>query len=260
MNFLSNICMTCKTERKRTVRLMEIQGKVVCPVCELEKDNRKLEQEMNVFRNEQEQKRRKSVFYDKSLIKDETIKLARFSTFRVECEEDERNYALAKQALTDYLNGISFNLILVGKVGAGKSHLAYSIAYEMNENGTGTVLYVSVYELFDAIRSTFNGKSEESEHSIIEFLTSVGLLVIDDLGAELGDMDADDLKATAFVNRVLSKVFDGRQGKQTIITTNLTGKAITRSYDGRIVSRMFNDYRYIEFKETKDKRIRELPF
>lgn len=261
MIFLSDICLVCKEQRERNVRLMKIQGEVVCPVCKLEEDNRQLEKEMNVFRDEQEQRWRKSVFLDRSLIKDEMIKFARFSTFEAECEEDEENYKKAKQALEDYMNNVRFNLILAEKVGAGKSHLVYSIAYETNENGSGTVLYVSVSEnLFDYIRSTFSGQSEESEHSIINFLVSVDLLIIDDLGAELGDMDAHDIKATAFVNRVLFKIFDGRQGKQTIITTNLTGKAIKKSYAERTVSRMFNNYRHIEFKNTRDKRRKELPF
>ncbi|PGQ37312.1 ATP-binding protein, partial [Bacillus thuringiensis] len=141
-------------------------------------------------------------------------------------------------ALTDYLNDIRFNLILVGKVGAGKSHIAYSIAHEMNEQSSDKVMYVTSSELFDYIRSTFNTQSCETEHSITNMLISMDLLVIDDLGAELGDMDINDLKATAFVNRVLFKLFDGRQGKKTIITTNLTGEAIIKAYDERVTSRM----------------------
>ncbi|KXY42427.1 hypothetical protein COF04_04010 [Bacillus toyonensis] len=260
MNFLSDTCLICKQERKRMVRLMEIQGETICPVCRLEEENRRLEKEMNVFRYEKEERKRKSIFYDHSLIKDETIKLARFSTFISECEEDENNLILAKKALTDYLNDIRFNLILVGKVGAGKSHIAYSIAHEMNEQSSNKVMYVTSSELFDYIRSTFNTQSCETEHSITNMLISMDLLVIDDLGAELGDMDINDLKATAFVNRVLFKLFDGRQGKKTIITTNLTGEAIIKAYDERVTSRMFNTYRHVEFKKTRDKRKRKLPF
>ncbi|WP_204101007.1 ATP-binding protein [Bacillus mycoides] len=260
MNFLSDTCLICKQERKRMVRLMEIQGETICPVCRLEEENRRLEKEMNVFRYEKEERKRKSIFYDHSLIKDETIKLARFSTFISECEEDENNLILAKKALTDYLNDIRFNLILVGKVGAGKSHIAYSIAHEMNEQSSDKVMYVTSSELFDFIRSTFNTQSCETEHSITNMLISMDLLVIDDLGAELGDMEINDLKATAFVNRVLFKLFDGRQGKKTIITTNLTGEAIIKAYDERVTSRMFNTYRHIEFKKTRDKRKRKLPF
>ncbi|HFR4167255.1 MULTISPECIES: ATP-binding protein [Bacillus] len=260
MNFLSETCVICNQERKRIVRLMEIQGETICPVCRLEEENRRLEKEMNVFRYEKEERKRKSIFYDQSLIKDETIKLARFSTFISECEEDEKNLILAKKALTDYLNDIRFNLILVGKVGAGKSHIAYSIAHEMNEQSSDKVMYVTSSELFDYIRSTFNTQSCETEHSITNMLISMDLLVIDDLGAELGDMDINDLKATAFVNRVLFKLFDGRQGKKTIITTNLTGEAIIKAYDERVTSRMFNTYRHIEFKKTRDKRKRKLPF
>lgn len=69
---------------------MKINGEIVCPVCKLSEDNQKLEAEMHVFRDEKEQRKRKSMFYDKSLIKDETIKLARFSNFKSDCEEDEK--------------------------------------------------------------------------------------------------------------------------------------------------------------------------
>ena len=112
--------------------------------------------------------------------------------------------------------------------------------------------------LDDLISDLF--QKPENQTGISKNLLTVDLLVIDDLGAELGDMDAADPKATAFVNRVLFKVFDGRQGKKTIITTNLTGEAVMKAYDERITSRMFNTYRHIEFKFTRDKRKRKLPF
>ncbi len=57
MNFLSETCVICNQERKRIVRLMEIQGETICPVCRLEEENRRLEKEMNVFRYEKEEKK-----------------------------------------------------------------------------------------------------------------------------------------------------------------------------------------------------------
>lgn len=84
-------------------------------------------------------------------------------------------------------------------------------------------------------------------------------MIVDDLGAELGALDTNT-KATNFINRVLFDVFDGRQGKSTIFTTNLTGERLEGAYDERIVSRIFNNFRAIVFKDTKDYRRKALPF
>lgn len=86
------------------------------------------------------------------------------------------------------------------------------------------------------------------------------MLIVDDLGAELGALYANT-KATNFINRVLFDVFDGRQeGKSTIFTTNLTGERLEGAYEERIVSRIFNNFRAIVFKDTKDFRRKVLPF
>lgn len=46
----------------------------------------------------------------------------------------------------------------------------------------------------------------------------------------------------------------------TIFTTNLTGERLEGAYDERIVSRIFNNFRAIVFKDTKDYRRKALPF
>jgi DNA replication protein DnaC len=48
--------------------------------------------------------------------------------------------------------------------------------------------------------------------------------------------------------------------KSTIFTTNLTGERLEGAYDERIVSRIFNNFRAIVFKDTKDYRRKALPF
>lgn len=73
-------------------------------------------------------------------------------------------------------------------------------------------------------------------------------MIIDNLEAELGALDVN-AKAKNLINRVLFDVFDGRQGKSTIFTTNLTGKRLDEAYDERIVSWILNNFRTITFKE-----------
>ncbi|SCM98204.1 Protein of unknown function [Bacillus cereus] len=64
-------------------------------------------------------------------------------------------------------------------------------------------------ELLRKIKSTFSKDSTLTEGAIIRGLVRAEVLIVDDLGAELGALDANT-KATNFINRVLFDVFDGR--------------------------------------------------
>lgn len=147
---------------------------------------------------------------------------------------------------------------MAGNCEAGKTHLAYAIVDQLAGVGK-SVVFVTVGELLRKIKSTFSKDSTLTEDAIIRSLVNAEVLIVDDLVAELGALDANT-KATNFINRVLFDVFDGRQGKSTIFTTNLTGKRLDEAYGERIVSRILNNFRTITFKETKDYRRKALPF
>lgn len=251
-------CDICYVERKRKVSLMKIMGNIVCPVCELDKDHKKLEKQIN---DEYRENKRK-VLYNRSMIADNTILAATFDTFIPETEEDHKNLALAKEMADDLKDDILFNLIMVGKTGAGKSHLSYSICREVNETSEKPkeVLFISLGLLFTKIKASFDDDTLPTEAFFVELLKRVDVLVLDDLGMELGNIDDEKVKATPFVSRVLNAVLDGRQDKRTIITTNLTGERLTKIYDDRTISRMFRNYRFIKFENTRDKRKVQLPF
>lgn len=126
------------------------------------------------------------------MIADSNIKKANFDNYKPTSEEGAKNLELAKVIATDYLNEKVFNTIMAGNCGAGKS-----------------VVFVTVGELLRKIKSTFNKDSSLTEDSIIRSLVRAEVLIVDDLGAELGALDANT-KATNFINRVLFDVFDGR--------------------------------------------------
>lgn len=192
------------------------------------------------------------------MIADSNIKKANFDNYQPTSNEGAKNLELAKVIATDYLNGKIFNKIMAGNCGAGKTHLAYAIAHQLAGAGK-SVVFVTVGELLRKIKSTFSKDSTLTEDAIIRGLVRAKVLIVDDLGAELGALDANT-KATNFINRVLFDVFDDRQGKSTIFTTNLTGKRLDEAYDERIVSRILNNFRTIKFEETKDYRRKALPF
>jgi DNA replication protein DnaC len=130
----------------------------------------------------------------------------------------------------------------------------------LNETRSCSCLFVSVDEMMRLIRGSINDKSSiYTESYFVDLLSKVDYLGLDDLGAESGSSETDK-SASDFTQRVLNAVTTARQDKSTITTTNLSGQKMRQMYDGRIVSRLLKNPRFIVFKETKDKRISGIPF
>ena len=264
MIFLSDTCdkhryFKDNEERTKKVRLMEIDGQVVCPLCESEKREKELESEVYQLHKDRIENPNKFIFGRDSLVADPTILKARFGNFEADGQEEAYNFDKVKSSVLDFTQGKSFTLWMQGKPGTGKSHLSYAFAHEVNKIGKYKVLFIDMSELVKSIRETFNNNSTETEQSIIKKLTDADLLVLDDIGAEVGNIDTDKT-ASDFVSRVVFALFNGRQGKCTICTTNLTGGQIKKIYDAKTFSRMFRDFRAIKFENSKDRRFIELPF
>lgn len=233
-------------------------GKPTCPICYSREQEKPIIESENERWNDYKDNEKKVAFEKESLIADIAIKNARFENYRPTSEEAQVNAEKAVKALKDFLEGAKFNLLLVGNCGAGKTHLAYSIGKELQIKNK-EVIFITMSELVRKIKSTFNKDSALTEDDIIRRLIEVEFLILDDLGAELGALNSND-KATRFINTILFSIFDGRQGKATIVTMNLSSERIEEAYDERIVSRLLGNRVSIVFKETKDFRRRKIEF
>lgn len=121
------------------------------------------------------------------------------------------------------------NLLFTGPYGVGKSHLAKA-ATDAAINRWFSALFISVPKLMSIIRSSF-GKSEESQSDLVMALESTDLLVLDDIGAQ---------KNTDWTDEKLYEIIDGRQGKSTIYTTNLSLDDLYEELGERTYSRIVN--------------------
>lgn len=121
-------------------------------------------------------------------------------------------------------------LLMTGPVGCGKSHLATAILRGVVEKGY-TGLYYNSPDLLRDIRATFEPTSDLTEDDLLEEVTTVDLLVFDDVGAE---------NATGFVlDRFYLIINERYEGcKPIIVTTNLDLSAMENRLGQRIVSRM----------------------
>ena len=131
-----------------------------------------------------------------------------------------------------------------------------SILKDYLADGEKTALFVSYSHVVRLIKDSFNNRdSMYTQNNMMSLLTSVDLLVIDDIGSE---------NNSDFSEELLTDVLDGRMS--TIITTNLSSGELRGSatksgrYAPRTASRMFKSIgkKAFNFKDIADKRV--LPF
>lgn len=120
-------------------------------------------------------------------------------------------------------------LVLSGRVGTGKTHLAAAIANDVQTRTGRTMIFAVVPDLLDYLRSTFDPAQSISFDRRFEEVRDCYLLVLDDIGTE---------NATPWAREKLFQIINHRYNEHlpTIFTTNQPDSAI----DERILSRMLD--------------------
>lgn len=111
----------------------------------------------------------------------------RFTDFIADTKEKEAVLSEVKEYCENfdsyYRSGKS--LFLLGKVGTGKTLMAYIIAHELISKNVKTKIY-RVIDLVKLIRDTWAKDSEKTEKQQMDYLESLNLLVIDEVGVQSG--------------------------------------------------------------------------
>lgn len=118
------------------------------------------------------------------------------------------------------------NVLLVGNVGAGKTHAAVALARTVHDQG-GTVGFWPVVELLDALRPAGDPRA-------MDRTVAVDVLVLDDLGLERPS-DWTFERLYAVVNR------RWLERRPTIVTSNLSAGELERSAGAPMWSRLYHD-------------------
>ena len=264
MGLTSEICYEHKVlangrEYVKEIKKISFDGEIFCPLCERERTTQELSDEEDLKIKIAMGRRKYEVFHRQSVLTDEDLLDASFTTYVASEEEEIHNKKLASKAFASYKDGGTFTTWFAGDPGVGKSHLGMSILRNLNESGekNKSCLFISVDEMFLRIRDSFDNKdSRYTESYFANLLTDVDYLVLDDLGTETGGTGTKKT-ASDFVMRVLYAITNGRQNKSTIVTTNLTREELVRMYDRKLVSRLMKNIYVINFEETTDKRIKK---
>lgn len=140
-------------------------------------------------------------------------------------------------------------LLMSGREGTGKTHLAVAILKEVIAKGYSG-MYWNVPELFLELRRRMEPGAEENEGDLFDAARRADLLVLDDLGAERTSEYVID-RLYVLINRRYE------DDSATIITTNRTLPELKQQLSPRIASRIAEMCVIMEFPEG-DYRLQNL--
>ncbi|AIQ61834.1 hypothetical protein PSTEL_00475 [Paenibacillus stellifer] len=221
--------------------------KKACACVVAENEAREKEQERKLRRAKMER------IYAKSIM-NEALQKATFHNFI----QRPGTEAVCK-ASADFVRsfeGRTTGLLMYGKAGNGKSHLAASINHELNRRGW-VCLFLDVPQLFNLAKDTNRKDSKTSLTDIISGAIAADLLTLDELGSGyLTEYEFND---------ILFPIINGRQGKPTNFTTNLDLGRLANWFekdkngapldtDGRIYDRILGSTDIYENQGTSKRR------
>lgn len=154
------------------------------------------------------------------------------------CETDKQKHALSlvKNYLEGAISGKENNLILVGSVGTGKTHLATSLCLEMLDNR-----FQSYYCNFKF--ATTSIKSNWDDSTVKESLFNLPFIVIDEIVLKSERM-------TEWEKEFLYLVMDHRYGKKlpTVIIANMSPDGIKKEVGERTWSRLTENAEIVDMR------------
>ena len=135
----------------------------------------------------------------------------------------------------------SGSLFLTGAPGLGKTFLSACIASAVAEKGFSVVYdtAVNVVASFEEARFGRRGEQEEAEADVKRYLRC-DLLILDDLGTELN---------TAFSVSAVYELLNTRlrDGKNTVVSSNLSPDELDKRYSPQIASRLRGNFEVLKF-------------
>lgn len=147
-----------------------------------------------------------------------------------------KNVVKRAKEFVDTFDENHYNLFLYGPAGTGKTFLTNCIAKELLDS-SHSVIYLTAIQFFDLMADyTFNTNNSRVYSNVsVDEIFSCDLLIIDDLGTEMSNSFTESSLFDTLNERLIHH-------KSMIISTNLTFKAITEKYDGRIFSRLMGHF------------------
>lgn len=133
------------------------------------------------------------------------------------------------------------NLLLFGDTGVGKTFLTNCIAKELLDT-SHSVIYLTAIELFERFEKrdfSYGYPQTEEDGFNCDCILDCDLLIIDDLGTEVGNAYTNSKLFYCINERILRK-------KSVVISTNLSLADLRAVYSERIFSRLSSSYKILK--------------
>ena len=153
--------------------------------------------------------------------------------YAIHCDEQAGIKAIVEQYAASFSSAAladGTSLILCGGPGTGKTHLGCGVANELLRQGF-TALYTTATGLVRDIRSTWTKDSERTETDVIRAFIAPDLLIIDEIGVQVGSAD-EKIRLFDVINARYEQV------KPTLIISNLDVKGVVEYLGERAADRL----------------------
>ena len=226
------LCAKHGPYKAQVLDAMETLGRNIvmrCPTCVTEAKEAEAEKQ----RQEAESRRRHRVadlnyhagipkrFQDRSM-----------ENYRAESPGQKRAVAVAKRFVESWpeQHEKGTSLILTGGPGTGKTHIACAIGSALMEGHLASVRFSTVTEALRHIKDTYRKDSERTESQAIADLMDYDLLILDEIGVQLG---------TDHEKLLLFEVLNGRYQHclPTILLSNLNAADLEAYLGQRVMDR-----------------------
>ena len=122
-------------------------------------------------------------------------------------------------------------LVMCGRPGTGKNHLALAIAQHVIKNYEASALFTSAMRIARAYKSTWSKTSELTEAEVIRVYTTPDLLIIDEIGVQFGS-DSEKMILFEIINNRYESM------RPTILISNLPKDELSKFIGERVIDRM----------------------
>ncbi|CAL4042021.1 DNA replication protein DnaC [Buchnera aphidicola (Anoecia corni)] len=152
-----------------------------------------------------------------------------FENYQVEHDGHKRVVVAAKRYAKEFNTNIA-SFIFSGRPGTGKNHLASAIGNYLIVHGK-SVLIVTVADLMSNMKGTFNGYSRITEENLLHNLSTVDLLMIDEIGMQI---------ESRYEKVIINQIVDRRSSskRSTGMLSNLDYRGMQQLLGERVIDRM----------------------